>query len=129
MAHSNGFALFEVVVTLAISAIGLSLLMVAAGAGLANASLAGQTIEATRRAQSRLAELQATASLEPGVRSGDDGGGFSWRTTVSAPVVDRVALAQDGAMLGLYTIEVTIRWRNGDGMKELSLKSKRTGPR
>ena len=46
-----GFTLIEVLVALAIAALGLGALMAAAGTGLGNATLADQYIEATRRAQ------------------------------------------------------------------------------
>ena len=122
----SGFTLIEVVVALAIAAMGLSLLMAAASTGLGNAHLADQTIEATRRAQSRLAEVGATSPLDPGLRSGDDGGGFSWRSRISSPVLQGSLPAGDSKAIGLYTVEVTISWRTGNSIKSVSLQSKRT---
>jgi len=116
----------EVVVALAIVALGLSLLMAAASTGLGNAHLADQTIEATRRAQSRLAEVGATSPLGPGLRFGDDGGGFSWRSRISSPVLQGSPLpAESSNAIGLYTVEVTISWRTGNSIKSVSLQSKR----
>ena len=122
----SGFTLIEVVVALAIAALGLSFLMAAASTGLGNAGLADQYIEATRRAQSHLAELGVTEPLHPGIRSGDDGGGYSWRSRVSAPRVhDAVPTPEGIAPLGLYAVEMVISWRNGDSIKSVSLQSQR----
>ena len=122
----SGFTLIEVVVALAIAALGLSFLMAAASTGLGNAGLADQYIEATRRAQSHLAELGVTERLRPGIRSGDDGGGYSWRSWVSAPQVQDAVPAPEGvALLGLYAVKVTISWRGGDSVKSVSLQSQR----
>lgn len=123
----SGFTLIEVVVALAIAALGLSFLMAAASTGLGNAGLADKYIEATRRAQSHLAELGVTEQLRPGIRSGDDGGGYSWRSWVSAPQVqDAVPAPESVAPLALYAVEVTISWRGGDSIKSVSLQSQRT---
>jgi general secretion pathway protein I len=122
----SGFTLIEVVVALAIATLALSFLMAAASTGLGNAGLATQYIEATRRAQSHLDELGVTAPLAAGVRSGDDGGGYSWRSRVSEPRVhDAVPAHEIMARLGLYAVEVTISWRNGDSIKSVSLRSQR----
>jgi general secretion pathway protein I len=126
----SGFTLIEVVVALAVAALGLSFLMAAASTGLGNAGLADQYIEATRRAQSHLAELGVTEPLHPGVRAGDDGGGYSWRSWISSPRLHDRPPAPEGIVpLGLYAVEVTISWRSGDSIKSVSLRSQRVaGP-
>src|SRR3954470_18047813 len=70
--NSSGFTLVEVTVALAVAALGLGLLMAAAGTGLRNAMLADQYIDATRRAQSHLAEIGRLAPLRPGLQLGND---------------------------------------------------------
>ena len=123
----NGFTLFEVVIALAIAAVGLTFLMAAAGTGLNNAKLADQFIEATRRAQSHLAQVGVTSPLIPGIQSGDDGGGYSWRVRVSSPVLHaETAQKADQPNLGLYTIEVAISWNSGDSIKSVAVRSLRT---
>jgi len=128
-ASAAGFTLIEVLVALAIASLGLGFLMLAAGTGLGNAGLADQTIEATRRAQSHLAALGVIAPLKPGEQSGDDGGGYSWRVRISQPVTQTgvpPAIAAQSP-LGLYTVEVTVSWRNGALAKSVSLQSQRLG--
>ncbi len=121
--RSQGFTLFEVVVALAIASLGLGFLISAASSGVGNARLADQFIEATRRAQSHLAELGA-GKLEPGVKSGDDGGGFAWATRISSLAAHSAMPGQMDAPLSLYDVEVTIRWRAGNSTKSVSLASK-----
>ena len=113
---------------LAIAAVGLGFLMSATGTGLGNSVLAHQYIEATRRAQSHLAEIGVTVPLAAGAQSGDDGGGFAWSTRISSPVMHAVAAKQDAARVGLYTVDVSITWRSGLTSKTVSLRSQRIGP-
>lgn len=121
----SGFTLIEVVVALAIAALGLSFLMAAASTGLGNASLADQYIEATRRAESHLAELGVTAPLHQGVRAGDDGNGYSWRSQISPPKFDAPPTSEGAAPLGLYAVEVTISWQSLGSIRSVSLRSQR----
>lgn len=124
---SEGFTLFEVVIALAIAALGLTLLMAAAGTGLENAGVADQFVDATRRAQSHLAQIGVGAPLSPGVQSGDDGDGYSWQVRVSPPVLHVAAATQsDQPRLGLYTVEVTVTWHSGASIKSVALQSLRT---
>jgi general secretion pathway protein I len=127
-ARSAGFTLFEVIVALAIAALGLGFLIAAAGSGLENATLADQYIEATRRAQSHLAALEVLTPLRPGEQSGDDGGGYSWRVRISQPVL-HAGSAEGQAQMpsALYGVEVIIGWRSGSSARSVSLRSQRIG--
>jgi general secretion pathway protein I len=124
-ARSSGFTLFEVVVALAIAAMGLGALMAATSQGLGNAQLADRYIEATRRAQSRLAELGKATLLVPGVQSGDDGGGFSWRVRIAPPATHDAPPANGVPALALYTVEATVSWQSGGASRSVSLQSLR----
>ena len=122
----EGFTLIEILVALAIASLGLGFLMMAAGTGLGNAGIADQYIEATRRAQSHLAVLGVTAPLRAGDTSGDDGGGYSWRVRISEPSMHAAGPAGSAQPpLGLYTVDVTMSWRNGISIKTVSLRSLR----
>jgi general secretion pathway protein I len=122
-----GFTLIEVLVALAIAALGLGMMMMAAGTGLGNATLADQTIEATRRAQAHLATLGTLTPLRPGETSGQDDGGYFWRVRISEPAMHTAAATPAGMPLGLYTVDVTIIWRAGVSTKSVSLSSQRFG--
>lgn len=121
---SNGFTLIEVLVALAIAAIGLAFFLSAAGVGLQNTSLADQYVQATRRAQSRLAQAGLTVPLKQGDYSGDDGGGFRWQVTVATPIVH----PGQTASAALYPVEVRESWPSGLSRREVLLRSERLGP-
>jgi general secretion pathway protein I len=78
-----GFTLLEVLVAFAIASITLAVLYHGAVGGLLGSRLAARTDEAVARARSRLAALCETPRLMPGEQSGDDGGGYSWRTRIA----------------------------------------------
>lgn len=119
----SGFTLIEVMVALAIAALGLGVLMAAAGTGLGNATLADQYIDATRRAQSHLAAVGSLTPLRAGIQSGNDGGGYSWQVRISEPVLHAPGMGKQP--LGLYTVEVTLSWHSGVSTRSVSLQSRR----
>jgi general secretion pathway protein I len=125
-AHS-GFTLIEVIVALAIASLGLAMLVMATGTGLTNATAAAETIEATQRARSHLDALGALTPLRPGVQSGDDGGGYSWRVAVSEPVSHASPANADETPPALYSVLVTIGWRSGLSVRSVSLRTQRLG--
>ena len=119
--------MIEVTIALAIAALGLGVLMAAAGTGLRNGTLADQYIEATRRTQSHLASVGVLTPVRPGTLSGDDGDGYSWQSRISQPVIHTGASTGPGAQspFGLYTVEVTLSWRSGFGTRSVTLRSQR----
>ncbi len=122
-----GFTLIEVVIALAIAALGLGALVASVGQGLQNVGAANLYIEATRRAQSRLDSAPLTDPIKAGVTTGDDGGGFAWRMAI-APVGSRPA--PKGSVkdaLTLYDMTVTISWKDGRGQREVSVQTERMG--
>lgn len=122
-----GFTLIEVLVALAIAALGLSALMAAAGQGMRNVTVANTYLEATRRAQTRLDIVGVIAPPVAGERFGDDGGGFTWRVRLS-PVGDRAPpKGSDKEPLTLYDVTVTIGWKSGAASKSVTLQSQRLG--
>jgi general secretion pathway protein I len=123
----SGFTLIEVLVALAIAAIGLAFFLSATGVGLQNATIADQYIQATRRAQSRLAQVGLTVPLKQGDYTGDDGDGFSWEVKIAAPLVNTQTTSTLTPALGLYPIDVRVRWRRGGSGREVSLRSERVG--
>lgn len=102
-------------------------MIAATGTGLGNAGAADRYIAATRRAQSHLAALGIAATLRPGDQSGDDGGRYSWRTTISEPTLHASGARSAEKVLGLYNVGVTIFWRDGVFTRSVSLSSQRLG--
>lgn len=123
-----GFTLIEVIVALAIAALGLALLMVASGDGTRNARTADAYIEAAQRAQSRLAQVGIVLPLKQSSYSGDDGNGFRWRVRIGPPLT-QAASSQEGAkMMGLFSVDVTISWNEYGQDRSMTLHSERLGP-
>jgi general secretion pathway protein I len=126
--NAAGFTLFEVVIALVVASLGMALLLTAASQGLGNAQTADRYLEATRRAQSHLAEIGVTTPLTPGESSGDDRDGFIWRTRISPPLLHAAATGKsDAKPLALYAVEATVSWREGAQQREVTLQSKRLG--
>lgn len=115
------------VVALAIAGLALGLLIGAIESGLGGANTADRYIAATRMAQSHLAALGTVTPLRAGEQSGDDGGGYSWRVGISEPVRHASGSKAGGKVFGLYTVDVTVSWREGLSFRSVSLSSKLLG--
>jgi len=64
--------------------------------------------------------------LAPGVTTGDDGGGYAWRTEISQPLLQQPPPdKKDAKLLALYTIQATVSWQADGQMRNVSLQSKR----
>ncbi len=90
-ARQRGFTLLEVLISFAIASIALAVLYRGAVDGLLGSRLAARTDEAVARARSRLTALCHGAHLAPGDQSGDDGGGYTWRTQINRAASEPVA--------------------------------------
>ncbi len=117
---SAGFTLLEVLVAAVIAALALGVLFSGAAGGIRTARIAAHVQEATSRAQSRLAVLAHGAPPPLGTQSGEDGGGFAWRTAVT-----RVA-SQAG--LALLDLGVTLSWQLDGGTRAVTLHTRRLVP-
>lgn len=132
-AEAAGFTLLEVLVAFAIAGLGLAALLQGGTAALGNASIAAASIEATRRAQSRLAMVGAVSPLLPGETAGDDGDGFRWRVLV-APILVRAAAPGDQPQAATqparrppaaFLVEATVGWRSGRQTRDVTLTTLR----
>ena len=110
-----GFTLLEILVAFAIAAIALGVLYRGAADGLLGTRLAVRSDEAVARARSRLAALCHGAPLMAGEQSGDDGGGYRWRTAVSR--AETATIPQGGtdeatpaSRVDLFAVRVTLSW-------------------
>ena len=122
----SGFTLIEVVVALAIAALGLSLLMAAASTGLGNAHLADQydrsdaacAIPSRRTWSDRAARSGSCGPATTAAAFRGEAGFLRLCCMASRP-------ARCSKPIGLYTVEVTISWRTGNSIKNVSLRSQR----
>ena len=120
MAREGGFTLLEVLVAAAIAALALGVLFQGAAGGVRAARISAHVQEATSRAKSRMAVLERGGPVLEADNSGDDGGGFRWRT--------RVAQVARGRGVALYDLGVAITWATDGGQRQVALQSRRIAP-
>lgn len=112
-------SLLEVMVAFVIAALSLGAVVNGTVDGMRTASSATRIEEALFRARSRLAAT-AAAPVEA-IASGDDGGGFQWRSAVS-PVM---AGGREGGPR-LMSVQVTISWDGtGGNTRQVTLQTER----
>lgn len=122
-----GFTLLEVVIALAIAAMALGAVVASTGLGLNNVTAANLYIEATRRAQDRLDRIGVEGPPAAGDRSGNDGGGYTWRTVI-VPISKRPSLSGNPQeSFSLYQVVVTIGWRYAGTSRGVTVQSERFG--
>jgi general secretion pathway protein I len=131
----RGFTLLEVLIAFAITAIALTVLYRGGLEGLLSAKQAARINEAVSRARSRLAVACHGQAPTPGVRSGDDGGGFSWRTETIREATKLIAGGDDArgapaSRADLLTVRVTVSWPGGVRQRDVTLVTQcvTTGP-
>lgn len=123
----HGFTLLEVIVALAIAALGVGALLEAASGGLSNVDIAAQYVAATRRAQTHLAAIGIESRLSPGERNGRDEDGFRWQIKI-APVL--IGAHGEGAVPPvptMFAVEVAVSWRRGLVTRTVTLNTLRLG--
>ncbi len=130
-AQDGGFTLLEVLVAFAIAAPALALLFGQGVQSVTAAQAAARYREAISRAQSRLDALPDQA-LVAGVRDGEDGQGFRWRTRIAADAsipAQRQVPPGSGYAAGttLYDVTVEVSW-SGAGHRAVTLATRRLGP-
>jgi prepilin-type N-terminal cleavage/methylation domain-containing protein len=120
----RGFTLLEVLIALALLAIGIVGVLGVVTGCLARSRDNADRARATALAQRRLTELTLDPELAPGVEEGDFAGAaapaddddenarFRWRTTVEAT-------AQDG----LYHLRATVTWTVAAGERAVELET------
>ena len=131
-ARQGGFTLLEVLVAFVIAALALGVLFQGSITSLRSVRLSGQYMEAVSRARSHLAAFGRQGGLIPGVRSGEDGNGFRWRTqiqrvAVHAPPPGQATPPTSAPLPALYAIGVTISWGEEGEARQVTLQSRRLG--
>lgn len=117
----QGFTLIELLIAFVIAAGGLTALFQLLSGNMAGMSRAQAREHATLIAQSRLAELQASPRLAPTSLEGQADNRFSWTATVK-PYGPALTTRQ-GEAIPLHMLTVTVRWRDGASVQQVSLDS------
>ena len=120
MNREGGFTLLEVLVAAAIAALALAVLFQGAAGGVRTARVADHMQEAVSRARSRLTVMEHGPVPGLGDQSGDDGGGFHWRSHVTQ--------VGSGGGAVLYDIAVAESWTTDGGDRQVVLHGRRVAP-
>lgn len=116
-----GFTFIELLIAFVIAAGGLTVLFQLLSGNMTGLSRAQAREHATLIAQSRLAELQTTPTLAPGSLQGQADNRFSWAATVQ-PYGPSLT-SRHGKAIPLYALGVTVRWRDGASVQQVSLNT------
>lgn len=113
---SRGFTLIEVLVAFALVALILGAALRLVSGGLNDSDAAERHTLAVLVAESRIAELGATAPLEPGVSEGTADDDYRWRREI------RRLDGEDDDPLPLYAVTVDVVWDDGPGVRLATLR-------
>ena len=124
-ASALGFTLIEVIVALAVMAIGLVTLLNLQLVSIRMTHHAYAKSQAALLAEARMAEAIANGFPEIGSMTGtvedaDRAIAFDWQTTVSDL---HVAAFQDTAVSGLRRVEVVVTWEAGQSLERVSMST------
>jgi general secretion pathway protein I len=131
-AANAGFTLLEVMVALAVLAVGIAAVLELFGGGLRLTTKSSRRTQAVVYAQNVMDHLLAQSTLEDGDDGGQFPGGFSWRAQVYEirPDDDASALQQKSQnqpeFFRLKQINVEVYWSEGVGEQSYALRSLRT---
>jgi general secretion pathway protein I len=131
-AANAGFTLLEVMVALAVLAVGIAAVLELFGGGLRLTTKSSRRTQAVVYAQNVMDRLLAQSTLEDGDDGGQFPGGFSWRTQVYEirPDDDASTLQQKSQnqteFFHLKQIDVEVYWSEGVGEQSYALRSLRT---
>jgi general secretion pathway protein I len=125
---TQGFTLIEIVVALAILAIGLTVIMELFAGGQRSARVSEDYTKATWHGQTKMEEMLMIRELTEGVTEGTFDSQFSWKSEVKkvTPFLGQDEKTQTSLPVDLYQIIVTVSWPWGVGKKSLALESLRS---
>jgi general secretion pathway protein I len=124
----QGFTLIEIVVALAILAVGLMVIMELFSGGQRSARVSEDVTKATWHGQTKMEEMLMTQELTEGVTEGTFDSQFSWKSEVKkvTPSLGQDDETKSSVPVDLYQIMVTVSWPWGAGSRRLELESLRT---
>jgi general secretion pathway protein I len=128
-ARSRGFSLLEILVAFMIMALTLGVLFQVFSSGLRTAMVAEEYGEATRIAESLLAEFSGLRPLELGEQSGQvDDTPYRWHASI-APIPTEGIAPTASERFDVIEIAVQVFWRAGTGDREVELRTVRLAAR
>jgi type II secretion system protein I len=118
----DGFTLLEVLVSLAITAIAIVLLLQLFSSNLRAIAVSGDAISAAAVANDRLREILADPSLAEGYRSETRDNGYRMDISIAEVLQDRT----DNLPAKLMEVALTVHWSEGSKDKKFTLRTMKT---
>ena len=127
MRNRKGFTLMEVLVSLAILGIGLSIILELFSGGLRSAKISEEYTKATWYGKMKMEEMLTTKDLFEGAAEGSFDSEFFWTSEVKKanPSLSQDIFAESELPVDLYQIIVKVTWRSGMGQRNLEMESLR----
>ena len=117
----RGLTLIEVVVAFVVASLSVVAVMRIFSTGLAGSQVTADYMTAAMIAESRLAEVGVVVPLRAGTAEGQAGDRFAWALEVqSLPQEDETPVME------AFAVTATVRWRDGDEVRQFSLSSMRS---
>lgn len=125
-AGQQGYSLLEVVVALAIAGTALAGLLQAVGTQAHHTALAREYATATALAESMLARTGREIRLQSGTRRGRFDDTFQWRRSIR--IHETNAAPGAAPPVTPYEVTVTVSWRTGHRLRDVTLRTLRLNP-
>lgn len=119
-----GFTLLEVIIAFVIMALILGTTFNTFSTGLRGAHLSDHYAGAVVRAESQLALIDHTDSLDVGIETGRFDQFYTWRSEM-APVKQNETEAPEQGPYRLYDVALTVFWGEGRDVRSVTLRSQR----
>lgn len=121
-----GYALIEMLVTLAILSMALAVLWGVLADGTRRAGQAASSADAVLRARSLLDKTGVEIPLRSGLTTGQSADGLRWQVRI-APYGD--ATQQRAWPVAAFAVDVEVSWHDGGKERALTLSTLRLGPK
>jgi len=122
-----GFTLMEVVVSMAILGIALTIILELFSGGLRSAKISEEYTKATWYGKAKMEEMLTVQDLSEGVTEGSFDSQYAWRSEVkkSNPKLSVDDVVQTILPIDLYQIIVRVTWPSGSGQRSYEVESLR----
>lgn len=123
----GGFTLMEVLVSMAILGIALTLILELFSGGLRSAKISEEYTKAVWYGNAKMEEMLTVQDLSEGVTEGSFDSQYAWRSEVkkSNPKLTVEEDGQTNLPIDLYQIVVRVTWSSGSGQRSYEVESLR----
>ena len=119
--YNRGFSLIEVLVAFSIAAVSLGILFQIYAKGSTSAVVGGEYAQAIAIAESKLAEIGLSESLDAGDRNGSEINKFNWQ--ISIQDYEEEQPTDFVSRLSLKQVNVTVSWHSRGKQRSITLNT------